>query len=136
MSLKSLTALLIFAGCWLACSNATQKTEQQQARPISTDSMENVPAARDTVTQLTVEEAETLLSKHYSALNREAQYLLYRYLLVKIDSIAVPNGDTVRIFATVNGRKWLTPNGDTTTQSFRESIMLGAYRKDNGWQSR
>jgi hypothetical protein len=128
--------IFIFAGCCFACGNASQTTEHRDEKPMGTDSMVNVPAARDTVTQLTIEEAETLVSKHYSALNREAQYLLYRYLLVKIDSISAPNGDTVPIFATVNGRKWLSPNGDTTTQSFRESIRLGAYRQDNAWQSR
>lgn len=129
-----LIALVILTGSLFACSTGTQQTEKQPVKKENPGTT-NLVATKDTVSLLTVEDAETLVGKHYSALNREAQYLLYRYLLVKIDSIGTSHGDTIPIFATVNGRKWLTPNGDTTTQSFRESIMLRAYRKDNGWQA-
>jgi hypothetical protein len=124
--------LIIMA--FVACNSGGTRNETAHVTGSDTLNKAAIPM-EDTVTVMTREEAETLVAIHYSKLNRETKYQLYQGLLVAIDSISRPSQDTVQIHSTIHGRKWLTPNGDTTTLPFREIKALSAWRKDGQWNS-
>jgi hypothetical protein len=118
----------------IACNQASNRSDAEKMAGTDSEAIAAVPIA-DTVKVMTKEEAETMVAMHYSRLNREAKYLLYQGLLVAIDSIRGKSGDTLNIFSTIHGRKWLTPNGDTTTLPFKEIKALKAWRNDSQWNS-
>jgi hypothetical protein len=117
-----------------ACNQPSNQADVvQKIAPDASKSTASTMA--DTATVISREDAETLIAMHYSRLNREKQYLFYQGLLVRIDSITGKSKDTQRIHSTIHGRKWLTPNGDTVTQPFKENRTLNAWRKDLQWSS-
>jgi ABC-type Fe3+-hydroxamate transport system substrate-binding protein len=118
----------------IACNQASNHTDAGHLAGTDSAAITAVPIA-DTVKVISKEEAETVVAMHYSRLNREAKYLLYQGLLVAIDSIRGNSGDTMKIFSTIHGRKWPTPNGDTTTLPFKEIKALKTWRKDRQWNS-
>jgi hypothetical protein len=130
---NSIFACLVTLGC-IACNPRSNKSEAEK-ETASDSSIRTASPLEDTISVLTREDAETLVAKHYSVLNRQAKYPLYQGLLVAVDSISGAPGDTLKIHSTIHGRKWLTPNGDTTTLPFREIRVLNAWKKERQWNS-
>ena len=76
-----------------------------------------------------METAETLVAMHFSDLNREATYARFKGLLISIDTpLSASSTGMVSFRARVDGRQWKTPNGDTTTLPFRDTLeFLAAW---------
>jgi len=90
--------------------------------------------SNETGLTFTIEDAETIAAQHFSRLNAEAKYPLYKGLLLNISHIDSLSRDSIRFTSTVQGRKWTTPNGDTATRAFRDTIAFSVFRQDNQWQ--
>lgn len=82
----------------------------------------------------TLEDAETIVAQHFSKLNAGAKYPLYKGLLLNISQIDSVKRDSIRFTTTVDGRKWTTPNGDTATRAYRDTIEFSVFRQNNQWQ--
>ena len=123
--------------CLISCGSETRRQETGTTIETTTaDSMHSPDSAGSGATNpppFTVETAETLVAMHYSALNRDAKYPLYKGLLIRIDTILPARGDSLDFATTIQGRKWLTPNGDTATKSFRTRESFTAHPQGSQW---
>ena len=84
----------------------------------------------------TKEDAETLLAKYYSALNRQAAYLKYKGLglsIIAIDSSR--SEDSIYVKALAAGRIWENPQRDTLTKPFRKELQFTAWKEAGQWTS-
>lgn len=124
-------AILFFICILFSCKNP------DKPRNISTDNLKpsiSVPAQE--VVAPTVEEAETLIAKYYSARNREKKYPFYKGLELRIISTnRISETDSFLINANVTGRKWNNPNKDTLTIPFEEIRIIQVIKQGNFWQS-
>jgi hypothetical protein len=129
--------MALIAACLISCGSETSRQESgPTVEAVASDSIKSTDSAGSTATILppfNLETAETLVAIHYSALNREAKYPLYKGLLIKIDTILPARGDSLDFTATIYGRKWLTPNGDTATKAFRTRESFTAYPQGRQW---
>jgi hypothetical protein len=81
--------------------------------------------------------AETLAAVYFSDLNRAAKYPRYKGLLIAIDT-PLPSGldGTAAFRARINGRIWETPNGDTATLPYRDTLSFTAAWDGEKWTAR
>lgn len=129
--------MALTVSCLISCGSESRRQESPTTvETVAADSIKSADSAGSAATNpnpFNVETAETLVAMHYSALNREAKYPLYKGLLIKIDTILPARGDSLEFTATIHGRKWLTPNGDTATKAFRTRESFAAYPQGTQW---
>jgi hypothetical protein len=83
------------------------------------------------------EMAETLAAMYFSDLNREAKYPRFKGLLIAIDT-PLPGGPegAADFRARIDGRIWETPNGDTLTIPYRDTLAFTATWDGVRWTVR
>jgi hypothetical protein len=132
--MKLLFAMLMVVGCAGESTREQPNDKVFAELPAATTDKSGSGNNPEPVPAFSLEDAETITARHYSQLNSDAKYPLYKGLLVKIDQIDSTSRDSIRFTSTVTGRKWMTPNGDTATQAFRETKEFSVFRADSQWQ--
>lgn len=129
ISLIALAVLLSF-GCADSGDKAKTADDREQSNKVAeTDTTTAAPPR-----PFDRETAETLAAMYFSDLNREAKFPKYKGLLIAIDTpLPVGAGGTAAFRARIDGRIWNTPNGDTITLPYRDTLAFTASWDGQKW---
>jgi hypothetical protein len=128
----SVLLLLWAAGCADPGKPPSTDTQAKSEGAVINDTVGSVPPR-----PFDRELAETLAAMYFSDLNRAAKYPRYKGLLIAIDT-PLPNGlnGAAAFGARINGRIWETPNGDTATLPYRDTLAFMAAWDGQKWTAR
>ena len=129
-----LIVLFLLAGCQSEPGHQKNTDSGVTGQALTPKDTAGTGISNETGPAFTLEDAETIVAQHFSRLNSEAKYPLYKGLLLNISHIDSLSRDSIRFTSTVQGRKWTTPNGDTATRAFRDTIAFSVFRQNNQWQ--
>jgi hypothetical protein len=129
-----LLVVFMLAGCLGESGHKKGADGDETGQAMTSTDTAGTGVSIETGPAFTPEDAETIVAQHFSRLNAGAKYPLYKGLLLNISQIDSANRDSIRFTTTVDGRKWTTPNGDTATRAFRDTIEFSVFRQNNQWQ--
>lgn len=136
---RRIRTILSFGLIWIVLSCGGDK---DQTIKDNISSEKPVPAAVDSPSRaislppaFTIEDAETMVAKHYSALNQHEGFIRYKGLGIAISTIQQVSTDTFSVEARVTGRRVIDINKDTSSKPFTSDHFFKAFILGNSWNA-